>query len=90
VKSGEQLRVSFLPQHGIHNPASFHMRPRLPAMIQEVVATVANILQGSRQDGQAVEGTFIVNLLGQVEYLGNEPGGSRCCDGSRTCDASWM
>ena len=51
------------------------MRPRPAAMAQDVVAVAASLLKSISEDGESVEGTVLVNALGEGGDGGCEPGG---------------
>ena len=51
------------------------MRPWSSAIAQDFRAIAACFFQGIGQAGQAVEGTVIVNGLGQIDNPGRKPGG---------------
>lgn len=51
------------------------MRPSASAMVQDFGIRATCFFQGIGENRQAVESTVIVNLLGQDNNLGREPGG---------------
>src|SRR5262245_1370258 len=53
------------------------MRPRPPAVGQDVGVGAACFLQGISQDGHSVEGTFVVDGFGQLDYRAIVPGQPR-------------
>ena len=53
------------------------MRPCPSAVIQNFSIFTASFLKGVGQGGHQVEGTVIVNLLGQADNLGRSQAGSK-------------
>src|ERR1700677_3967368 len=65
---------SLLSQHEVHRPATPDMRPRRSAVGQHVAVVTTDFFQGVRKDGQAVEGSVVVDGLRRGDHLGREPG----------------
>src|SRR4051812_29371463 len=66
-------RRSLLAQKEVHDPTSTDMLTRLTAVAKHVGVSASRIFEGVSQDREAVEGTVIVNSLGQDNRLGREP-----------------
>src|SRR5262249_21263206 len=65
----------FLPQHQIDHPAPANMLARLSAVVQDVGIVAAGIFEGVGEDGQAVEGSVVVDRLGQGDDVRCSAGG---------------
>jgi hypothetical protein len=50
------------------------MLPRLAAVIQDVGIVAARVFEGIGEDGQAVEGAFVIDGGGERNDGGGEPG----------------
>ncbi len=63
-----------LPQYQIHDPAPADVRAVAAAVGQDVFVLASRVLEGVGQDRQSVEGTLLVDALGEQSDGGCEPG----------------
>src|ERR1700677_461571 len=66
VSHSVSVMASLLPQDQIHYPAASNMQPWPPAMGQDFRVGAASIFQNVSQHRETVEGTVIVNSLGEA------------------------
>src|SRR5262249_33529804 len=71
-----RYRRSLLAQHQIHHPAAANVLARLSAMVQDFGVIATSLLESGGENGQAVEGTLIVDGLCE--------GGDVCCSPGRS------
>src|SRR6516165_2678641 len=63
---------SLFPQHQIHHPAAADVRPRSAAMVQDVLVARARFRKVVGQFRHPLEGTLIVDGLGEGFHFGGE------------------
>src|SRR5262249_7365436 len=68
---------SFLAQQQVHNPTAPDMWPRPAAVTEDVGVGATGLFQGVGQDRQAVEGSLVVDRLGQPGNRAVIPGQPR-------------
>jgi len=64
-----------LPQHQIDHPAPADVRSRPAAMAQDVLVAATRFREGVGQFRHPLEGTVIVDGLGEGFHFGGEPSG---------------
>jgi hypothetical protein len=64
---------SLLSKHQIHNPAPTNMVTTLTAMRQDVRVVAPGVFEGVSDDGEAVEGSIVVDGLGQSDDDAGKP-----------------
>src|SRR5262249_47782208 len=62
-----------LAEDEVHDPAAADVRPRPAAVVEEGGVGAAGDFQGVGEDGEALEGTFVIDALGQGDDGGREP-----------------
>ena len=67
------MRSLLLAKKQIHDPAPSDVLARLPAVVQDVGVVAAGVFEGVGEDGQAIEGTFVVDGLSQGGDVAGEP-----------------
>jgi hypothetical protein len=68
------MRVLFLPEQQINDPAASHVRLIGSAMDQDALILAPSVLEGIGQDWKTVEGCLLVDTLGKGKNSGREPG----------------
>jgi hypothetical protein len=63
-----------LTEQGIDNPAAANMRPFTATVVENVLIVAPGVLQGVGKDRQAVEGTVVVDGLGDPANCAVVPG----------------
>src|SRR5262249_8285246 len=71
-RSGAPLSPA--PEHHVQRPAPPHVRPRPPAVFQDVSDVTPRGFQGVGQFRHAIEGMFIVDGLSKADHCGRELG----------------
>jgi hypothetical protein len=64
-----------LAEQQIHHPAAANVLARLTAMVQDISIVATGVFEGIAEDRHALEGTLVVDGLGQSEDDGGAPGG---------------